>query len=158
MRRVRLRLIVEVVGFAVGLTLAPGAARAACTVSATGVAFGNYNTLSASPDDSTGTISATCLIFDAAPDVDIGTGNSGTYNPRRMSNGSSNLNYNLYTNAARTIIWGNGTGGTSGAVLTTQSTFLIWRTYARTVYGRIPASQNVSAGTYGDTLIITVTF
>jgi len=32
------------------------------------------------------------------------------------------------------------------------------RNFARTIYGRIPRLQNVGAGAYGDTIILTVTF
>jgi spore coat protein U-like protein len=154
MRRAELR-------FALAALLAAGFAApagAACTVSVTGVAFGAYDTLSGSPDDSTGTISATCLIIDDAPDVEIDSGNAPNFSPRRMDNGGSHLNYNLYTSASRTIVWGDGTGGTQRAALTLTGTFLIWRGYSRTIYGRIPAGQNVSAGAYGDTLVVTMTF
>jgi len=147
-----------IIGLAAAL-IAPTAARAACTVSSAGVAFGAYDPLSGTPDDSIGTVSSTCTILDPAPEVEIGAGNSGTFTTRRMSNGGSNLNYNLYTNAGRTIVWGNGSGGTGTVTMSGGTPVLFfWRTYSATIYGRIPAGQNVTAGSYADTLIIQVNF
>lgn len=157
MRRADLRLGFALAAAAAGLA-GPAAADAACTVSATGVAFGGYDPHSAAPDDSTGSISATCLIIDAAPDVEISSGSAPNFSTRRMTNGGATLNYNLYTNASHTIVWGDGTGGSSTATLTLTGTFIIWRSYSRTIYGRIPAGQNVTAGSYGDLLVVTVTF
>ena len=44
------------------------------------------------------------------------TGNSSTYVPRTMSAGGNVLPYNLYDDAANTIILGDGTGGTTTRV------------------------------------------
>jgi len=148
-----------VLGLALGALFAPAPAHAACTVSTVGVAFGAYNPQSAAAVDSTGTVNVTCTIFDPAPEVELGTGNSGTFSPRRMSNGISNLNYNLYTAATRTIVWGDGSGSTQSVTLSGGTvTLFFWRTYSRTIYGRIPGSQNVTAGAYNDTIIVTVNF
>jgi spore coat protein U-like protein len=129
---------------------------AACTISTTPVNFGSYDVFATSPTDSTGLISITCNEIPApfAP-VSIGPSpNSGGFNPRKMrvTSGTDLLNYNLYTNAARTSIWGDGTSGT----------VRVWRTFRRnipqnlTVYGRIPPGQDVRAGTYTDTLTVTL--
>jgi len=58
------------------------------------------------------------------------------------------------TNAGRTSIWGDGTSGTS--------------VYSRvnppnndvnvTIYGRVPAAQDVSVGSYSDTVSATINF
>ncbi len=152
-------------GFAVAaaVTLASAGAKAeVCTVGTSPVAFGLYDPLAAGPLDTTGNVAVTCTSVGNALvlyRVDLGTGQSGTYNTRAMTNGVSQLNYNLYTNAARTLVWGNGTGGTRR----------IWNIYFllpigntqtdnHTVYGRIFPGQNVSVGNYLDTLIVTVTF
>jgi spore coat protein U-like protein len=130
-------------------------ARAACTVSATGVAFGTYNVFSTTPLDSTGTVTYTCQRGDARITVALGTGSSGTYTTRTMRQGSQTLNYNIYTSTAFSGLWGNGTGGT-----------YYWydpdppdnRAVAITMYGRIPAQQDVSAGVYTDTIQVLVNF
>jgi spore coat protein U-like protein len=155
MPHVRIRAVVATAAFVA--LLAHGQAKAACTVTTVGVAFGAYNPQSGTPDDGTGTISVRCLFIDPAPNVALGTGSSGTYAPRRMTNGPWTLNYNLYTTAARTIVWGNGAGGTQTVTLNAPTGFPFF-TYTRTVYGRVPASQNVGAGTYNDTVVVTVTW
>ena len=76
-----------------------------------------------------------------------------------MLSGTNKLNYNLFYDAAYTQIRGDGTGGstTGGASFTltkadpTQST-------TSTIYGRIPSGQDVAAGSYTDTIIVTVTY
>ncbi len=56
-----------------------------------------------------------------------------------MSNGGFHLSYQLYSNAARTTVWGNGTGGT----VTVSARLVRQSTQNFTVYGRIPALQGV---------------
>lgn len=123
---------------------------ATCTVTATSVAFGSHTFLVTSPSDSTGSITVSC---DAVTAYSVGIlgGSTGTMT-RAMTSGSNQLGYNLFTDATRTVVWGDGTAGsakvsssgTSGAT--------------HTVYGRIPARQNVPAGSYSDTLIVRVEF
>ena len=141
------------------LTLAavPTPARA-CTVSSAGVAFGAYNPRSTGAGNGTGTISVSCHPSVSAPVVTLSTGGSGSYATRRMTSGAWLLNYNLYTNSARTIIWGDGSGGSVSQTLSGGSVSGGQRRFSRTIYGRIPALQNVGAGSYGDTIIMTVTF
>jgi spore coat protein U-like protein len=124
----------------------------ACTISTTSVAFGTYNPGSATALDGTGAVNLICpTSVRTGPVVSISTGNSGSYAPRRMNSGTNTLDYNLYTSATRVTVWGNGTAGTARvtAPRLTSST---------PIYGRIPAGQNVRAGTYTDTLTVTVTF
>lgn len=142
-------------GMAGALLAAPAPA---CTISSAGVAFGGYNPRSASPDNGSATISLACATTVTAPVVTLGTGQSGTYSPREMTSGGWTLNYNLYTNSARTIVWGDGTGGTVSLTLSGGTIIGGLRRFSRTVYGRIPALQNVGAGTYGDTVVMTVIF
>ena len=68
-----------------------------------------------------------------------------------MANGSETVTYGLYTDAARTDLWGDlpsdhvsGTG--TNAVQTLD------------VYGRIPPQTTPSAGSYSDTVVVTVTY
>jgi spore coat protein U-like protein len=136
---------------AAALALAvPATARAACTIDATGaVAFGLYDPTSATPADSTGTITYTCT---SAALVTLSTGGSATFNPRRMSAGANTLNYNLYADAARTQIWGDFTAGTTIRFAAAGSSV------AMSVYGRVPSLQNVNAGSYIDTVTVTFFF
>jgi len=119
---------------------------ATCSVSASSLNFGTY-TVSTNTDQS-GNISVTCTTGTPyTVELDGGTNASGS--TRRMVNASSYLTYELYTDSGRGTVWNNtntvaGTG--TGAA---QSIPL---------YGRIPSSQNVPAGTYTDTVQITVTY
>jgi spore coat protein U domain-containing protein, fimbrial subunit CupE1/2/3/6 len=134
----------------------PAAGHAACTISATGVNFGNYDVYTTSPDDSTATITYRCGNSDNHITVTLSRGSSGTFSPRRMTKaGGEQLAYNVYTDATRTTIWGDGTGGTSIYSLNNPPNGL---DVVLTVYGQIPASQDVSVGSYTDTLVATINF
>jgi spore coat protein U-like protein len=87
--------------------------------------------------------------------ISLSDGSSTTFSPRTMTKGSEVLNYNLYTNAARTTIWGNGTGGTS---VYTRRNPPNNSNVNVTIYGRIPAQQDVSAGNYSDTVSAVINF
>ena len=123
----------------------------ACTISATGVAFGAYDPRSATPKDSTGGVSLNCP-SNRSGVVSMTTGGATSYLPRRMTSGSNQLTYNLFTNSSRTTVWGDGSGGS--ATLSVAKGFV----GTLTIYGRIPAGQNVRAGSYSDTVTVTVTF
>ena len=81
-----------------------------------------------------------------------GIGSSGTVATRTMESGANSVSYSLYTSSAYSTIWGDGTSGTSTVVHNgTGSAANL------TVYGRVP-SQSPLAGTYSDTITITVTY
>lgn len=63
------------------------------------------------------------------------------------------LDYNLYTGAARTTIWGDGTGG---SVTVTQA--FNNNQVRLSVYGRIPAMEDIAPGSHTDHITATVTF
>jgi spore coat protein U-like protein len=127
------------------------AAVASCTVSTTSVAFGAYDPQSSTALDGVGSVKTVCNSSTTSASIAISAGNSGVFTTRTMKSGIYNLNYNLYTATTRTVIWGNGTTGNS-----TKSVGA--GTVTSTVYGRITAQQNVGAGTYTDSLTVTVTF
>jgi spore coat protein U-like protein len=126
-----------------------------CTISVTSVAFGNYNVFTTTPDDSTGTITYRCNSNAANIWIALSDGSSNTFNPRTLRKGAETLSYNLYRNAARTNIWGDGTGGTS---VYTRANPPNNSNVSLTVYGRIPAQQDVSAGNYTDTVSAVINF
>lgn len=130
----------------------------ACTVSATGVAFGAYNPISPAPDDGTGQVSVVCHPSEHGPQVALSAGNSGSFAARNMRNGTTNLIYNLYTSAARNIVWGNGSGGSAIMTLSGGTVNRGERTFIRDIFGRIPTAQHVAAGVYTDLIMVTVTF
>ena len=143
--------------FAAAAALLAAAPASACTISATGVAFGNYDPQSASNKDGTGTIALSCPPSVSSPIVALGAGSSGSILARKMHNGAILLNYNLYTDVPRSILWGDGIVGVT-VTLSGGTVSAGQRNFSRTIYGRIPAAQNVNAGAYSDTLVVTVTF
>lgn len=144
------------------------------TISATGVAFGDYDPLAAGSTPGTGTIgvAVTCffsnLPFTLSYTIALSSGTSGSFTPRTMKFGTNILQYNLYTNAGLTTIWGDSTGGTQTVSDTVNGTcqgqfFGLGFTCSggpenSTIYGNIPAMQNIAAGSYADSIIVTVTF
>ena len=120
-----------------------------CHISTPGVTFGNYDVFNTLTTDGAGTISVNC---DATTSytITLSAGN-GSMAMRIMTNGNNQLGYNLYSTPTRTTVWGDGTAGSvtvSGLTATT----------AQTVYGRIPALQNLPVGNYSDNLMMTLTF
>ncbi len=128
---------------------------AACTISTTPVSFGSYDVFATTPVDSTGSVTYRCQPQDKNITVSLNKGGSPTFDPRRMLKGSEALNYNLFLDPARVQIWGDGTAGTQ---VHSDKNPPNNQDVTVTVFGRIPAGQDVSAGTYTDTITATVTF
>ena len=129
-------------------------ARAApqCWMFALPVAFGNYNPMSATPTDSVGNILYFCQ-GGASPAIAVSAGSAGSFSPRGMVAMGDVLAYNLYADAARTVVWGDGTSGSVTVPGVTSA-----GPVNASIYGRIFPLQSVSAGNYSDTLIVTINF
>ncbi|MBI3526866.1 MAG: spore coat protein U domain-containing protein [Betaproteobacteria bacterium] len=129
---------------------------AGCTISAANHDFGIYTT--SSPTDNTnGTnvVTATCTL--AVPysiGLDAGIGAGGTVASRKMTRvgGTETLDYSLYQAADRLVVLGNTL---AIDVITGVGTGLA---IPHTVFGKIPAGQNVPAGNYVDTITATINF
>jgi len=126
-----------------------------CVISATNHDFGIYTT-SSSTDNINGSnmLTATCTL--ALPYtllLNQGIGSGATTASRKMtrSGGSELLNYSLYQTADRLVVMGDTTGLTLPGIGTGLA-------IDHPVFGTIPASQNVPAGNYVDTLTATITF
>jgi spore coat protein U-like protein len=143
-------------GILCALILGSGRADAACTIRIeTTVVFGNYNVFTATPLDSTGRISYRCANSYTVPiRITITRGNSPTYTPRQMQQGANILQYNLFLDAGRLSIWGDGTGGTSYYSYTPPSgtRIYLW------VYGRVPALQDAAVGNYTDRVTVVINY
>ncbi len=126
-----------------------------CSISTTQVIFGTYNVFSASPVDSTGTVSYRCNGNVQGLLITITKGHSGTFQPRTLTKGLEKLSYNLFRDAARTSIWGDFTGGTSAFIDLDPPKN---ENVSLTVYGRVPPAQDISAGAYSDTVTVEVNF
>ena len=123
----------------------------------TSVAFGAYDPFSGIDLDSTGSLTYQCSGVGPSDTIVIhlGRGGSSGFFPRQMSNGGATLSYNLFLDASRLSVWGDGTGGTSlyGPVTPPESS-----NTTVNIFGRIPAGQNIPVGSYSDTLVITLIY
>lgn len=153
---------------AAGIALAPQAALAAtatdtiavtatvqsaCVVVASPLAFGNYNPTSSANVDASTTVNVTCTQGTAYTlGLNAGTTTGGTTTVRKLNSSGHTLNYALYQDSGRATNWGNTTG--TDTVAGTAGTSAA----AYTVYGRIPGSQNTTAGAYTDSVTVTVTY
>jgi len=149
------RLLVALVAVVCVLSASEVDAAPTCSISTTSVNFGSYNVFAGSATDSTGTVTINCNGSAHNIVVTLSKGASSTYNPRTMLKGGETLNYNLYRDGARTSIWGDGSGGTSTY---TDANPPNNTDMNLTVYGRVPAGQDVSAGTYSDTVSAVINF
>ena len=124
------------------------------TTAPTELNFGTRGVLNANFDQ-TSTISVTCTsgaAYNIGLDAGVNESTLDDVTTRRMANGSNYVSYNIYSNSGRSAVWGNtvstntvaGTGSGSAQALT--------------VYGRVPSQATPAAGTYTDTVTVTVTY
>ena len=124
-----------------------------CIASATNLAFGTYDPLAASPAASTSQITVRCTLGTAySIGLDAGIGAGATVAARLMTHGAALLTYGLYQDSGHATVWGNtpGTDTVSG----TGTGLPI----NHSVYGQIPAGQNVSNGGYTDTITVSINY
>lgn len=125
-----------------------------CAVTATNLAFGAYDP-NVGDLDGTSIITATCT---SGTNYDIGLDTGGnaanaTTTTRAMGDGGANyLDYELYSDSGRTVVWGD-TIGTNTVNQTSAG-----GAETHTVYGQVPGSQFVPAGSYSDTINVTITY
>lgn len=131
-----------------------------CSISAAPLPLSAYDPVSAnaaSPLDGSGSVSVTCT-NGAAAGIQLGQGanaDAGSTDDaplRRMSDGGGNfMSYALFSDAARSVIWGNSPASDVEHTGTGMATSI-------SVFARIPAAQNIPAGSYSDTVVATVVF
>src|SRR5207245_7233418 len=85
-----------------------------CSISTSAVNFGNYDPIGANAAvnlDATGTVTVTCT-KGAGLSIDLGLGANASGATRRVNDGGINyMNYELYSDAGRTTVWGSGASG-----------------------------------------------
>ena len=127
-----------------------------CTISTAALAFGPYDpvvTHAATDLDGTGTVTVACT-KGVSSTVGLGLGSNASGSTRRMTDGASNyLTYELYSDAGRTTVWGNAGAGLFNLGVAPSK---VARNF--TVYGRVVSNQDVTAGSYTDTVVATVNF
>lgn len=130
------------------------AVQAECKLTSTSdLAFGTTGVIQTAIN-STGSIGVQCT--NTTPyniGLNAGAGSGATVAARRMTSGAgAHITYEIYRDAARTQVWGNTVGsntvsGTGNGAVQTL-----------TVYGRVPVQTTPAAGSYTDTVTITVTY
>ena len=152
-------LIVLIAGL---LSLPSGDAQAArtCRMGVSSLAFGQYTPATPTPVDSAGSVRVLCWGRPSRGQpsfyvLRIDGGSSGNPASRSMLAGSL-LYYNLYKNASRTDIWGDGTAGTTPLIQNLPGQFFFFRNHA--VYGRVSAGQDPVPGVYSDIPMVTIEF
>ena len=130
---------------------------AQCSVTANNLAFGAVDPLGANVDQTT-TVSVKCTKNSPyTVGLNAGTTTGATIAQRKMANGADTMDYNLFTDAGRSTIWGNSAvsptwvSGTGAGMGTAQ---------VLTVFGRVPTGQtNLAVGSYAEsTITVTVTY
>ncbi|WP_404712934.1 spore coat U domain-containing protein [Sphingomonas sp. MMS24-J13] len=125
--------------------------QATCSVSATNMAFGAYTGVQLV---STSSLSITCTNTTGyAVGLDAGTATGATVTSRKMTGpAAATLGYGLYRDGGHTSNWGQ-TAGTDTVAGTGSGT-----AQSLTVYGLVPAGQTPPAGSYSDTITVTVSY
>ena len=131
---------------------------ARCTITAAPVAFGVYDPLvtnAVAPLDGMGSVTVACT-KGSVPTIALGPGAHASGSTRRMIGAATPndlLTYELYQPAGYTAVW-----GTTGPNLYTAAAAADKTARTFTVNGRVAGSQDVSTGTYNDTVVATVNF
>ena len=142
------------------------AVTANCTITTGAVAFGSYDPVvanAASGLPGTGSVTVACT-KGSAPSITLGLGLNAAGAQRNMKivgGGADVLGYTLHqppdttpgTACPGTTVWDTSVGGT---FTPTAPTTKASRTY--NVCGTVAAGQDVSVGTYNDTVVATVNF
>ncbi|MBA2320228.1 MAG: spore coat protein U domain-containing protein [Deltaproteobacteria bacterium] len=128
-----------------------------CTISSSEMAFGAYDPITGTAVDTTAALSVTCTQGTAeaitlGQGVTPGAGSTDAAPVRQMASGSNRLGYQLFSDAGRTVVWGNDPTTDVERVAATSAVENVM------VYGRITGSQAAVAGAYTDTIVATVTF
>jgi spore coat protein U-like protein len=143
-----------------------------CRVNVNPVAFGSYDPLSTSNlENSSGFVEVLCRstttlagATSVGYSIALSSGLSGSFNPRTLrevTRGSATLQYNLFSNPGRTMVWGDGTSPSNPVpgtiILTTANAYVSGN--PMTIYGALFARQlNKPGGAYSDNLQVTVSY
>ena len=129
-----------------------------CNVIATNLNFGSYAQGSATNVDAQSQVSVVCpdgTAFAVGLDGGLSPG-AGLFANRAMTGGNppgTQLEYDLFTNAGRTTLWGNNFGVDTQVGIGAAPAAVNF-----TVFGRVPLGQSPNPGAYQDTVSAFVYF
>lgn len=123
---------------------------ASATVTAVAPVFANYDpTASTAATETTPGIVTVVATSGTGYTLSLSSANASSGQFQMKDTAGDALQYNLYSNAARTALWdSSNTVSKTGSALPQITN----------VYGSIPASQTAPAGAYTDTVTVTATF
>jgi spore coat protein U-like protein len=136
-------------GQATGTLSVSASVAASCSVNSPTLGFGAYDATNGS--STTATVTVTCTAASGTVPVALGNGSNWNGTTRRLSDGASTphyLTYGLYSDSNHATAWDN----TSNTVAQDPGGKSL------TVYGLVPSGQSLYAGSYTDSVSITVTF
>ena len=118
---------------------------AVCNIeTVTNLDFGTYDpTSGTADDDGVGDLSFRCT---KGTDYDVYITGA-----RTMTDGTDTLNFEMYRESGRTTAWPSASVGVTGTAASNAVITL-------DIYGRITALQDVEAGTYNGTVVVTVQY
>lgn len=124
-----------------------------CQITATNILdFGTKGVLTAAVE-TTSTLDVVCTPSTAYDiGLNAGGGSGATTATRKMTGGAATIDYQMFSDAARTTNWGDTVATDTVSSTGTGST------QSFTIYGRVPAQTTPATGTYTDTVTVTVTF
>lgn len=126
---------------------------ALCSINAATLDFGTPAGVLTTAVPSTSSISVQCangINYNVGLDGGLNSGNN--ISARKMVLGGNSVAYQLYRDSSRTLVWGN-TVGTDTVAGTGNGGI-----QNLTVYGQVPAQPTPPAGTYNDTVVVSVTY
>ena len=142
---------------AVALTSTLASAAPRCSFrGAVGVNFGSYDPLSQFPLDSLGSLTLQCdgVSPGTMVAIHLSPGSRASFATRGMRGRGGWLEYNLFQDASRSVVWGDGTGGSSAYML--HPTEGMPTTV--NIFARAPARQHSMAGAFTDQIVVTILF
>jgi spore coat protein U domain-containing protein, fimbrial subunit CupE1/2/3/6 len=126
-----------------------------CLISNGTLNFGNYNPTATSALNGSTTVTLTCTpgsSYNIAMNAGSGSGATTTLRQMTLGGGSATLGYALFQDSGYSVNWGTGSSVEAGTTSTTSLTNTI------NVYGQIPANEVAGAGSYTDSVTMTVTY
>ncbi|QPF75051.1 spore coat protein U domain-containing protein [Roseateles sp. DAIF2] len=142
----------QATSFQVGATIL-----VSCTVSGTALSFGGSvdPLLASGPVDASAALAVVCTNttpYTLALNAGVNAGGGANFGARTLkhSNGSAALPYQLYLDAGRSKVWGDGANAYSGTGTGNAQSV--------TIYGRLPSLAGAVPGNYSDTVTVTVSY
>jgi len=126
-----------------------------CTSTSTDIAFGNYDgTVDIKPASASAGAQCNAGGVLLTIRLDNGAHYDSANNTRRLANGGSFLNYEIYINNQYTTIFATGARGSSLVGATDATTHAV----SKGAWGLLPAGQSLVAGAYSDIVNVTVVY